>query len=262
MFQHYLRLFLAFVFFINIFTPSLLQAQQATDGKRRRILSTSTSRQELELMRRDYYSLPQDNTRVVDPSIDLRPLNTIKNPGLPLVTDDSISSRRQYISQRLENKVNERIGDEGLGLNWLESMEPLALYERWARRGRNGFLQTEKALLEQVKAEHESGKLDLTDTERIWKATKTAKILERLEEGSQEYSAKTAVKRDNTYVAPPAIFTRPLPEPKGTKKIFPLEALYNGDNLHIGWIKYFLSGEEKFLLQNFSLISIFGSAQP
>ena len=192
MFQHYLRLFLAFVFFINIFTPSLLQAQQATDGKRRRILSTSTSRQELELMRRDYYSLPQDNTIVVDPSIDLRPINTIKNPGLPLVPDDSISSRRQYISQRLENKVNERISDEGL--NRLESMDPLALYEMHALPGRNTFLQTEKALLEQVKAEYESGKLDLTDTERIWKATKTAKILNLLEEGRQEYSAKTAVK--------------------------------------------------------------------
>lgn len=246
MFQHYLRLFLAFVFFINIFTPSLLQAQQATDGKRRRILSTSTSRQELELMRRDYYSLPQDNTRVVDTSIQLRPINTIKNPGLPLVTDDSISSRRQYISQRLENKVNERISDEGL--NRLESMDPLALYEMHALPGRNTFLQTEKALLEQVKAEYESGKLDLTDTERIWKATKTAKILERLEEGSQVYSAKTAVKRDNTYVAPPAIFTRPWNGPQRTKE--PLQELYTDNNLHIGWIKYFLSGEEKFFLQN------------
>jgi len=249
MFQHYLRLFLAFVFFINIFTPSLLQAQQATDGKRRRILSTSTSRQELELMRWDYYSLPQDNTRVVDTS-QLRPINTIKNPGLPIETDSSIPAVRQYISQRLENKVNERISDEGLSR--LESMEPLALYEMHVLHDRRNFLQAEKALLKQVKAEHESGKLDLTDTERIWKATKTAKILNLLEEGSQEYSAKNAVKRDNTYVAPPVIFTRPLPEPKGTKKIFPLEALYNEDNLHIGWIKYFLSGEEKFLLQNFA----------
>ena len=245
MFQHYLRLFLAFVFFINIFTPSLLQAQQATDGKRRRILSTSTSRQELELMRRDYYSLPQDNTRV-DTSIQLRPINTIKNPGLPLVTDGSISSRRQYISQRLENKVNERISDEGL--NRLESMDPLALYEMHALPGRNTFLQTEKALLEQVEAEHESGKLDLTNTERIWKATKTAKILNLLEEGRQEYSAKTAVKRDNTYVAPPAIFTRPWNGPQRTKE--PLQELYTDNNLHIGWIKYFLSGEEKFFLQN------------
>lgn len=218
MFQNYLRLSIAFIFFINIFTPSLLQAQQATDGNRRRISSTSRSREELELRRRG----PQQ-FRVAQ-SIGLERMRRVYS--LP---PDNTRSADAYIL--------------------LKNMDPVALYER----GRHSFLSEEEInLLKQVEAEYKSGKLDLTDTKRIWKAVTTIENLDKLDEAERAYWAKHTYKRDATYVAPPAIFTRPLPEPRGMEEVSPLEALYNADNLHIGWIKYFLSGEKKFLLQNFA----------
>ncbi len=210
MFQNYLRLSIAFIFFINIFTPSLLQAQQAPDRARRVI-------------------------RMKDTQIS----------GLPKIT-----SRSRQLREQVETKL-EGISDRDLDL--LMIADPQQLYELvFLRRLSRVNLSLAEALLEQVVDEYASGKLDLTNTKRIWKAITIKEILDKLDEGERAYWAKRTYKRDATYVAPPLIFTRPLPEPRGMEEVSPLEALYNADNLHIGWIKYFLSGEKKFLLQNFA----------
>ena len=65
MFQNYLRLSIAFIFFINIFTPSLLQAQRYSKrGEKRELptgsLPTSVSRRKYQ----ENHIIHQDNTRV------------------------------------------------------------------------------------------------------------------------------------------------------------------------------------------------------
>lgn len=274
MLRNSLRLVLAFIFFINIFTPSLLQAQQSSP--RREITSRRFSRSpELERLRQDKFVIPQDNTRVVNPRIEelkrrrvTHPQNTPskyslleRTPKRIIVTSQETQLKDGLKGIEIRDEIQIKINMPSKIQLQLPGM-PISMeeYERENEILRQAGIYT----LGNFIPNSTPVEVDYVDAKLIWQAEE---ILRLRKEGLADYSRDEMGRPVDKYKAMqeqlrieseffggmvPAgpYFPQEKAREELKKPITPekniLEEMFLNNDLHIGWMKYFISRNEEY----------------